>query len=78
MNYDFAKFHARYTNQVLKNGVEVKLQRNALSVLEPPTGNEEDDDFNFDDSSSVSDTGERDHRFIGKLYFLPSYILFTF
>lgn len=30
---------------VLKNGVEVKLQRNALSVLEPPTGNEEDNDF---------------------------------
>lgn len=29
--------------QVLTNGIEVKLQRNALSVLEPPTGNEEDD-----------------------------------
>ncbi|XP_042065575.1 uncharacterized protein LOC121809093 [Salvia splendens] len=28
---------------VLPNGIEVKLQRNALSVLEPPTGNEEDD-----------------------------------
>lgn len=28
---------------VLKNGVEVKLQRNALSVIEPPTGHEEDD-----------------------------------
>ncbi|XP_042010779.1 uncharacterized protein LOC121759309 [Salvia splendens] len=40
---------------VLKNGVEVKLQRNALSVLEPPTGNEEDDDYDFDDSSSGSD-----------------------
>lgn len=29
--------------QVLTNGIEVKLQRNALSVLEAPTGNEEDD-----------------------------------
>ncbi|KAL1564448.1 hypothetical protein AAHA92_06790 [Salvia divinorum] len=28
---------------VLTNGIEVKLQRNALSVLEAPTGNEEDD-----------------------------------
>ncbi|EPS58434.1 hypothetical protein M569_16380, partial [Genlisea aurea] len=44
---------------VLKNGVEVKLQRNALSVLEPPTGNEEDDDHEFDDSSSGS---EKDHH----------------
>ncbi|KAK6130020.1 hypothetical protein DH2020_036242 [Rehmannia glutinosa] len=49
---------------VLKNGVEVKLQRNALSVLEPPTGNEEDVDYDFDDSSSGSDIGEKDrHRF---------------
>lgn len=49
---------------VLKNGVEVKLQRNALSVLEPPTGNEEDDDYEFDDSSSGSDIGEKvNHRF---------------
>ncbi|KAL8498477.1 hypothetical protein ACS0TY_021707 [Phlomoides rotata] len=47
---------------VLKNGVEVKLQRNALSVLEPPTGNEEDDDYDFDDSSSGSDVGEKDHH----------------
>lgn len=31
---------------VLTNGIEVKLQRNALSVIEPPTGNEEDDKFN--------------------------------
>ncbi|KAL0393568.1 UNVERIFIED_CONTAM: hypothetical protein Slati_4323000 [Sesamum latifolium] len=47
---------------VLKNGVEVKLQRNALSVLEPPTGNEEEDDYDFDDSSSGSDTGDKEHR----------------
>ena len=26
--------------QVLSNGVECRLQRNALAVLEPPTGNE--------------------------------------
>ncbi|CAN6299671.1 unnamed protein product [Urochloa humidicola] len=30
---------------VLTNGIEVKLQRNALSVIEPPTGNEDDDKF---------------------------------
>ncbi|TYH55211.1 hypothetical protein ES332_D09G221900v1 [Gossypium tomentosum] len=40
---------------VLKNGVEVKLQRNALSVLEHPTGNEVDDDHDFGNSSSGSD-----------------------
>ncbi|KAF4373395.1 hypothetical protein F8388_001462 [Cannabis sativa] len=33
---------------VLTNGIEVKLQRNAFSVIEAPTGNEEDDDFDFD------------------------------
>ncbi|XP_022892934.1 uncharacterized protein LOC111407580 isoform X1 [Olea europaea var. sylvestris] len=49
---------------VLKNGVEVKLQRNALSVLEPPTGNEEDDDYDFEDSSSGSEICHKDnHRF---------------
>ncbi|KAJ8764880.1 hypothetical protein K2173_010345 [Erythroxylum novogranatense] len=36
---------------VLKNGVEVKLQRNALSVLEHPTGNEVDEDNDVDTSS---------------------------
>ena len=34
--------------QVLTNGIEVKLQRNALSVIEAPTGNEEDDDLEFE------------------------------
>ncbi|XP_042450526.1 uncharacterized protein LOC122035189 [Zingiber officinale] len=29
---------------VLTNGIEVKLQRNALSVIEAPTGNEEDNE----------------------------------
>ena len=48
--------------KVLKNGVEVKLQRNALSVLEPPTGNEDDED-DFEISSSSSDFGERDNNF---------------
>ncbi|KAI3453735.1 hypothetical protein Pfo_010398 [Paulownia fortunei] len=55
---------------VLKNGLEVKLQRNALSVLEPPTGNEEDDDYNFDDSSGVSDIGEKDHHSISSGFHL--------
>ena len=36
---------------VLKNGYEVKLQRNALSVLEHPTVSEVDDDNDFDTSS---------------------------
>lgn len=34
--------------QVLTNGIEVKLQRNALSVIEAPTGNEEDEDIEFE------------------------------
>ncbi|KAL6527420.1 hypothetical protein OROGR_016510 [Orobanche gracilis] len=33
---------------VLTNGIEVKLQRNALSVIEAPTGNEEDDDLEYE------------------------------
>ncbi|PKA49819.1 hypothetical protein AXF42_Ash004361 [Apostasia shenzhenica] len=32
---------------VLTNGIEVKLQRNALSVIEAPTGHEDDDDLEF-------------------------------
>ncbi|KAK1438610.1 hypothetical protein QVD17_04419 [Tagetes erecta] len=43
---------------VLKNGVEVKLQRNALSVLESPTGHEEDDEYEIDISSTGSDINE--------------------
>jgi hypothetical protein len=39
----------------------VKLQRNALSVLEAPTGNEDDDDIDGNDSfCSSSDMGEKD------------------
>lgn len=46
---------------VLKNGVEVKLQRNALSVLEHPTGNEEHD---FDcESSTSTELGYKDLDF---------------
>ncbi|KAJ6792638.1 uncharacterized protein M6B38_391720 [Iris pallida] len=47
---------------VLKNGVEVKLQRNALSVLEAPTGNEDDDDDMDCDNSfcSSSDMGDKE------------------
>ncbi|GFZ01447.1 hypothetical protein Acr_15g0000560 [Actinidia rufa] len=47
---------------VLKNGAEVKLQRNALSVVEPPTGHEENGDF--DSSSSSSDIGQKDNDFL--------------
>ena len=46
-------------SDVLKNKSEVKLQRNALSVLEHPTGNEVDDNNDFD-TSSGSDVGEHD------------------
>lgn len=59
-----AYFYLPYlTCQVLKNGVEVKLQRNALSVLEHPTGHEENDDHYYDISSSSSDIGEKDNDF---------------
>lgn len=74
MSYSFDSFTSVVVdmmNQVLKNGVEVKLQRNALSVLEPPTGNEEDDDYDFDDSSSCSDVGEKEHPRFSTFYHLP-------
>lgn len=54
---------------VLKNGVEVKLQRNALSVLEHPTGNEEDEELDFDYSSSGSELGEKDNGFSSSIEF---------
>lgn len=54
---------------VLKNGVEVKLQRNALSVLEHPTGNEQDEDHDFDFSSSGSELGEKDNDFASSIEF---------
>jgi hypothetical protein len=50
--------------QILKNGVEVKLQRNALSVLEAPTGNEDDADIDGNDSFCSSfDMGEKDMNY---------------
>lgn len=52
---------------VLTNGIEVKLQRNALSVIEPPTGNEEDDDLEFENdlwngTDLASDDTQKSHR----------------
>nr|XP_011463908.1 PREDICTED: uncharacterized protein LOC101311569 isoform X2 [Fragaria vesca subsp. vesca] len=54
---------------VLKNGVEVKLQRNALSVLEHPTGNEEDFDNDHVNSSSGSELGVKENDFTRSLEF---------
>ncbi|KAB2054233.1 hypothetical protein ES319_A12G241300v1 [Gossypium barbadense] len=45
------------------------LQRNALSVLEHPTGNEVGDDHDFDNSSSGSDIGEKDRDFPSNIEF---------
>lgn len=52
---------------VLTNGIEVKLQRNALSVIEAPTGNEDDDDLEFENvrwngSDLASDDTLKSHR----------------
>ncbi|XP_019414286.1 PREDICTED: uncharacterized protein LOC109326084 isoform X2 [Lupinus angustifolius] len=52
---------------VLTNGIEVKLQRNALSVIEAPTGNEEDDDLEFEHvhwngSDMASDDTHKSHK----------------
>ncbi|XP_039023354.1 uncharacterized protein LOC120155985 [Hibiscus syriacus] len=52
---------------VLTNGIEVKLQRNALSVIEAPTGNEDDSDLEFENmlcngSDMVSDDTHKSHR----------------
>lgn len=52
---------------VLTNGIEVKLQRNALSVIEAPTGNEDDDDLEFGNlqwnvSDHAVDDARKSHR----------------
>ncbi|XP_022144972.1 uncharacterized protein LOC111013658 isoform X2 [Momordica charantia] len=52
---------------VLTNGIEVKLQRNALSVIEAPTGHEDDDDLEFENlqwngSDMASDDTLKSHR----------------
>ncbi|XP_010943145.1 uncharacterized protein [Elaeis guineensis] len=46
---------------VLTNGIEVKLQRNALSVIEAPTGHEEDDEIGCENMQwNVSDMASDD------------------
>ncbi|XP_042392540.1 uncharacterized protein LOC121983913 isoform X2 [Zingiber officinale] len=45
---------------VLKNGVEVKLQRNALSVLETPTGDEDEAEIVYTSFYSTSDEGAKE------------------
>ncbi|KAF6149679.1 hypothetical protein GIB67_017412 [Kingdonia uniflora] len=46
---------------VLTNGIEVKLQRNALSVIEAPTGNEDDNDLECEEMHwNVSDIASDD------------------
>lgn len=51
---------------VLTNGIEVKLQRNALSVIEAPTGNEEDDlefeNGHWNGSDLASDDTQKSHH----------------
>lgn len=69
--------------QVLTNGIEVKLQRNALSVIEAPTGNEEDDDLEFDNVQwNGSDMGEfilyRSNCFnVGIVFYLKTMSIMT-
>lgn len=52
--YELTQFNYKFFKkllihfQVLTNGIEVKLQRNALSVIEPPTGHEEDNEIECD------------------------------
>ncbi|KAI4321558.1 hypothetical protein MLD38_034924 [Melastoma candidum] len=52
---------------VLTNGIEVKLQRNALSVIEAPTGNEDDDELGYENShwngsDMTFDDAQKSHR----------------
>ncbi|KAM0841472.1 hypothetical protein ACQ4PT_058994 [Festuca glaucescens] len=59
--------------KILKNGVEVKLQRNALSVLEAPTGNEDDDDIDGNNSFCSSfDMDEKDMNYSSIEYQKPT------
>ncbi|KAJ4800603.1 histone deacetylase complex subunit [Rhynchospora pubera] len=57
---------------VLKNGVEVKLQRNALSVLEAPTGKNDIDDMDCDNSCSSFDVAEKDAGYSSIEYQRPT------
>nr|XP_009411032.1 PREDICTED: uncharacterized protein LOC103992867 isoform X1 [Musa acuminata subsp. malaccensis]XP_018684647.1 PREDICTED: uncharacterized protein LOC103992867 isoform X1 [Musa acuminata subsp. malaccensis] len=64
---------------VLTNGIEVKLQRNALSVIEAPSGHEEDDeiecenmqwnssDLAFDDTQSQKPQNSKTRHYKGSL-----------
>lgn len=60
---------------MLTNGTEVKIQRNALSVIEVPNGDEDDD---WEDlSSGGSDLGSRNtpQRRLVLIYLLPPIFL---
>ncbi|KAG6472257.1 hypothetical protein ZIOFF_069717 [Zingiber officinale] len=58
---------------VLTNGIEVKLQRNALSVIEAPTGHEDNDDDEFNNLKwNDSDMGKRP---IFSLKYFGSFVL---
>lgn len=59
--------------QVLTNGIEVKLQRNALSVIEAPTGNEEDDDLEFENSNTQWNGSD-----MGKFQFRELWLFFSY
>ncbi|MQM09671.1 hypothetical protein Taro_042552 [Colocasia esculenta] len=68
---------------VLTNGIEVKLQRNALSVIEAPTGHEEDDDIDSgnmqwngfsiasDDTQKSQRSKHRSHKMVGSAIKAP-------
>jgi hypothetical protein len=56
----------------------VKLQRNALSVIEPPTGNEEDDDLEFENTIwHGSDMGEIQFGMLLFYFYLSKFLLFS-
>jgi hypothetical protein len=64
--------------QVLTNGIEVKLQRNALSVIEPPTGLEEDDDLEFENTIwHGSDMGKFQFGMFFFCSYLSKFLFFT-
>lgn len=56
---DFEALTKLVNLQVLTNGIEVKLQRNALSVIEAPSGNEDDGELDYENGQwNGSDMGE--------------------
>lgn len=75
INYDCSCFSQQQHQQVLKNGVEVKLQRNALSVLEGPTGHEDENEC-ANSFCSSSDMGEKDTEYCK--WMQGSFITFLF